>query len=94
MGFSRLIIRTDSHLVYRGMTEWLPEWLRTNWRKNRVKTQPDFERLLEATHELHVKFEHVRGHSEEMGNRIADGLARSAATRCDKESRRDCDEIA
>lgn len=73
-----VVVHTDSQYVQKGMTEWLPNWKRRNWRtadKKPVKNADLWQRLDELVqlHEVHWKW--VRGHAGDPGNERADQLA-------------------
>ena len=74
-----LTIRTDSTYVRKGITEWLSNWKKNNWRKSDKKPveNKDLWELLDKIVAKHsVNWEWVKGHSGEQGNEIADELAR------------------
>ena len=74
-----LTIRTDSTYVRKGITEWLSNWKKNNWRKSDKKPveNRDLWELLDKIVAKHsVNWEWVKGHSGEQGNEIADELAR------------------
>ena len=74
-----LTIRTDSTYVRKGITEWLPNWKKNNWRKSDKKPveNKDLWELLDKIVAKHsVNWEWVKGHSGDQGNEIADELAR------------------
>ena len=74
-----LTIRTDSSYVRKGITEWLSNWKKNNWRKSDKKPveNKDLWELLDKIVSKHsVNWEWVKGHSGEPGNEIADALAR------------------
>lgn len=79
-----LTIHTDSVYVMKGMTEWLPQWKRRNWRtagKQAVKNVELWQQLEKvlAPHKVHWRW--VKGHSGVMENERADELARLAIPR-------------
>ena len=69
---------TDSTYLRKGITEWLPNWKRRNWRtadRKPVKNA-DLWQMLEAEAERHeVDWRWVKGHSGDPGNEAADLLA-------------------
>jgi ribonuclease HI len=79
---AEILVVTDSQYVVKGMTEWLPGWVRRGWVK------PDGKPVLNAElwKELHalasvrkkLRFEWVRGHSGHPGNERADELTNRA----------------
>lgn len=72
---------TDSQYVRKGITEWIVQWKRRDWKtaaKNPVKNIDLWQRL-DATMQNHeVDWQWVRGHSGHVENEIADALANFA----------------
>ena len=69
---------TDSNYVRQGLTEWLPQWKRRNWKtadKKPVKNQDLWERLDAAVARHRIQWHWVKGHSGDEGNELADRLA-------------------
>ena len=76
-----VILHTDSTYVMKGMTEWLDNWKRRNWRtadRKPVKNVELWQRLEQAISRHQVHWRWVRGHSGVPENERADELARSA----------------
>ncbi len=74
----QVVIHTDSQYVQKGMTEWLPNWKRRNWRtadKKPVKNADLWQRLDELVQQHDVSWRWVRGHAGDPGNERADQLA-------------------
>lgn len=74
----QVVIHTDSQYVQKGMTEWLPNWKRRNWRtadKKPVKNADLWQRLDELVQQHEVSWRWVRGHAGDPGNERADQLA-------------------
>jgi ribonuclease HI len=72
---------TDSQYVRQGITEWLANWKKRNWKtaaKKPVKNQDLWQRLDEAVSSHDIEWEWVRGHSGHPGNEQADRLANEA----------------
>lgn len=72
---------TDSKYVLQGITEWLPNWKKRNWRTsaNKPVKNADLWQDLEAARARHtIDWRWVRGHSGEPGNETADALANQA----------------
>lgn len=68
----------DSQYVLKGITEWLPQWIKRNWQtadKKPVKNQDLWQRLVIAQQIHEVRWEWVKGHSGHPGNEVADQLA-------------------
>lgn len=79
----RIALHTDSQYVRQGITEWMPNWIRRQWRTSGgdpVKNRDLWERLHAATHRHHVAWHWVKGHSGNPDNERVDVLARDAAT--------------
>ena len=77
----RIELHTDSTYVMKGMTEWLPNWKRRNWRtadKKPVKNVELWQRLEQAIERHDVHWNWVPGHSGVPENERADELARLA----------------
>lgn len=80
----RVTIHTDSVYVMKGMTEWLPQWKRRNWRtagRQAVKNVELWQRLEEVLAPHKVKWRWIKGHSGVAENERADELARRAIPR-------------
>lgn len=76
-------IHTDSQYVKNGMTTWLKNWKRNNWRtadKKPVKNQDLWQELDTATANMKIHWVWVKGHAGEEFNEKCDELARDAAT--------------
>lgn len=72
---------TDSTYVKNGISEWLPQWQRRNWRtanKKPVKNADLWQRLEKATQRHEIEWFWVRGHSGHAENERVDALARRA----------------
>lgn len=81
---SAVNIHTDSTYVMKGITEWLPQWKRRNWRtasRQPVKNVDLWQQLEAALQPHQVKWIWVRGHSGVPENERADELARLAIPR-------------
>jgi len=83
-----VLITTDSKYVMQGITEWMENWLRNNWRnsqKKEVMNRDLWERLLKALAPHEVKWQWIKGHSGHAENERCDLLARQEIKRCKKE---------
>ncbi|KRG66566.1 ribonuclease H [Stenotrophomonas terrae] len=79
-----IILFTDSQYVRQGITEWMPSWVRRNWKTaggDQVKNRDLWERLHEATQRHQIDWRWVKGHSGDPDNERVDQLARDAAIR-------------
>lgn len=72
---------TDSQYVRDGITKWLFQWKKNNWRLSNnkpVKNQDLWQTLDELAKTQDVAWHWVRGHSGHPENERADALARQA----------------
>ena len=79
---AQIIVYSDSRLLIQGMTEWVPKWRASGWRKaggKPVENRELWEELLALTEGLHIRWEWVRGHAGDPMNEEVDALAVSAA---------------
>jgi ribonuclease HI len=75
-------IISDSKYVILGITEWIFNWQKNNWRnaaKKPVLNRELWEELYELTEELKPKWTYVKGHNENKWNERADIIASSFA---------------
>ena len=72
-----VVLFTDSQYVRQGSTEWMPGWLKKDFRrgKNAVKNVDLWKALYELTQLHDMSYEHVRGHSGHPENEACDQLA-------------------
>ncbi|MBK8972774.1 MAG: ribonuclease HI [Hahellaceae bacterium] len=71
-------LHTDSQYVRQGITQWLPGWVRKNWKTSggqAVKNRDLWEALLKETQRHDVTWHWVKGHSGHPLNERADALA-------------------
>ena len=76
-----VILTTDSQYVRNGITQWLENWKRRNWKtadRKPVKNVDLWQRLDAAASRHRVRWEWVRGHSGHPENEWADQLANQA----------------
>ena len=69
---------TDSVYVKNGITTWIHNWLKNNWRtssKSLVKNVDLWQSLYSEIQNHDVTWHWVKGHSGDEGNEIADQLA-------------------
>ncbi len=81
---SRVELTTDSTYVRDGITRWIHDWKRRNWKtaaKKPVKNVDLWKRLETALAPHQVTWHWVRGHAGHPENERADGLARAALAR-------------
>ena len=76
---------TDSKYIFKGMTEWLPRWVKRNWQtsqKKQVLNRDLWEELLKLNNLHQINREWVRGHNGHPDNERCDQLAREALENC------------
>ena len=69
---------TDSKYVMDGITQWIQNWKKNNWRtaaKKDVKNKELWQKLDQLISQHQVQWRWVRGHSGDAGNEAADLLA-------------------
>ncbi len=77
-----IVLHTDSQYVRQGITEWMPAWLRRNWKTaggDAVKNRDLWERLRAACVRHRIDWRWVKGHSGDPDNDRVDQLARDQA---------------
>ena len=75
-------LTTDSQYVRKGITEWIVNWRKNNWRtaaKKPVKNSDLWQMLDKAVATHEVQWHWVKGHSGHVENEIADDLANLGA---------------
>jgi ribonuclease HI len=81
----RVVLTTDSSYLVKGMTEWVPGWIRRNWlnsQKEPVKNKDLWEQLCELGKQHAIQWKHIRGHRGHPENERCDRLARDAIKDC------------
>ena len=78
-----MTIYTDSQYLQKGIGEWLPGWIRKNWRttSGKVANRDLWEELIAAEKPHVVRWEWLRGHDGDSNNQRVDLLARKARQR-------------
>lgn len=72
---------TDSQYVQKGISEWLPNWVRSGWRtasKKPVLNQDLWQRLHTAAQRHKITWKWVKGHANNAYNNRVDELATAA----------------
>lgn len=75
---SDVVLTTDSQYVRKGITEWIANWKRRDWRtadKKPVKNKDLWQQLDKLSQSHNVDWRWVKGHSGHRENEIADQLA-------------------
>lgn len=78
-----VILTTDSQYVRLGITQWLANWKRNQWRtsqKEPVKNKDLWQRLDAASQQHTIDWRWVKGHAGHPENERCDELARVAAS--------------
>ncbi len=78
----RIEIVSDSKYVILGITEWMTNWQKNNWRtaaNKPVLNQELWRELYALNQELKPKWSYVKGHNEDKYNDRADLIATSFA---------------
>ncbi len=78
-----IILTTDSQYVRQGITQWIHNWKKRNWKtadKKPVKNADLWKRLDQETLRHSVDWRWVKGHSGHHENERCDELARNAAS--------------
>jgi ribonuclease HI len=76
----RVTLYTDSEYLRLGITEWLPNWRKRNWkRKGGALANIDLWQTLESSLGQHqISWQWVRGHAWDLDNQRVDRLAKGA----------------
>jgi len=78
----RITLQTDSQYVRQGITEWMANWVRRNWKTaggDAVKNRDLWERLHAVCQRHAIEWRWVKGHSGDPDNERVDLLARNEA---------------
>lgn len=81
----RVRVVTDSKYLFKGMTEWLPRWIKQNWltaQKKQVLNRDLWEELQKLSNLHEIQWEWVKGHNGHPDNERCDQLAREALKHC------------
>lgn len=81
ISLKQIEIYTDSTYVKDGITVWINKWEKNNWKtadKKNVKNVDLWKKLRDLVNSQEVKWNWVKGHSNEPMNELADQLAKKA----------------
>lgn len=81
---STVRVVADSEYVVKGMTQWLPNWLRRNWQtasKTPVKNKELWQEMYRLSQARKVSWDWVKGHANHPENERCDQLAVAAYQR-------------
>ena len=80
--YENITINTDSNYVKQGITTWIFNWKKNNWKtssKQAVKNRELWERLDELNQKKNINWSWVKAHNINEFNNQVDVLARKAA---------------
>ena len=72
-------IYSDSNYVVKAINEWLNSWLKTNWKKGKVKNISLWQEYLKVAKPHKIKAIWVRGHNGHRENELCDKIAKEEA---------------
>ena len=78
---SNVRVFSDSSYVVKGMTIWLPGWVRRNWinsKKQPVLNRDLWEELVKLSSPHEIEWKWIKGHEGHKENERCDELARNA----------------
>lgn len=77
-----VVVYSDSAYVVNGITSWIHGWIKKGWinsQKKPVENKEMWQELHTLTQRFNnIKFEKVKGHSDNEGNNVADSLVNQA----------------
>ncbi|MCJ2377738.1 ribonuclease HI [Vibrio sp. ZSDZ34] len=79
----QIVLTTDSQYVRQGITQWIHNWKKRNWKtadKKPVKNADLWKALDEESQRHTIDWRWVKGHAGHRENEICDELAREAAS--------------
>ena len=80
--YENITINTDSNYVKQGITTWIFNWKKNNWKtstKQTVKNKQLWERLDDLNQRKNINWSWVKAHNIDKFNNQVDVLARKAA---------------
>ncbi len=81
LSFKQIEIYTDSTYVKEGITVWINNWEKNNWKtadKKNVKNIDLWKKLKELVKSNTIEWNWIKGHSNDSMNNLADELAKKA----------------
>jgi ribonuclease HI len=81
----KIEVVTDSNYVVKGMTKWMPGWIKRNWlnsQKKPVLNRDMWEELLKLSRPHQIQWHWIKGHNGHLENERCDQLAREAMKKC------------
>ena len=80
-----ITLHTDSTYVMKGMTEWLPGWIKRNWLTSQIKpvlNKSLWKEILRLSKRHKIEWKWIKGHNGHSYNERCDQLARDAIRNC------------
>lgn len=80
-------LTTDSEYVRKGITEWITNWKKRDWKNSSKKTVKNVDLWQQLDQEVQrhkIHWHWVKGHSGHPENELADQLANRGIDECDK----------
>lgn len=80
----RVRLFTDSQYLMKGITQWVPGWIKKNWvnaQKKPVLNRDLWEEILRLSRPHQIEWNWVRGHNGHKENERCDRLAKEALKR-------------
>ena len=81
LSLKEIKIYTDSIYLKEGITSWISNWERNNWKtsdKKNVKNVDLWKKLKKLTESNAIEWHWIKGHSQNPMNELADRLAKEA----------------
>tara|TARA_B100001123_G_C14898671_1_gene862887 strand:+ start:260 stop:706 length:447 start_codon:yes stop_codon:yes gene_type:complete len=81
LSLKQIKIYTDSNYVKEGITVWIKNWEKNNWKtfdKKNVKNVDLWKKLKDLAKLNDIEWNWIKGHSENPMNELADSLAKKA----------------
>jgi ribonuclease HI len=75
--FVSLSYHIDSQYVIKGITEWMPNWKKKNWKgtSGPVKNRDLWEQIDALIKDVNITYTWVKGHNQDKYNEMADEIA-------------------
>ena len=77
-GIKEIELITDSTYVKNGITIWIKDWKKSNWKNGKIKNVDLWQELDILNQTINITWKWTRGHSGNKHNEKADELARNA----------------
>lgn len=77
----KILLRSDSQYVIKGITEWIKKWQVNNWKNSKkepVENSDLWKKLNSLKEGMNIEFEWIKGHGGNPGNERCDDLSHEA----------------